>query len=118
MIEDQASAADQGVMRTSIRLPASMHPAIKHLAIDRATTMGALIRSAIIIGLRDPAGLAAASMVHRRNPAGIRTTLDLPRCVHRRLKVVAAQHATSVQALTLAAILSSHPDLCVENNFP
>lgn len=111
MTDRDSMTAAHSVMRTSLHLPPSMHPAIKHLAIDRDTTMGALIRTAILAGLADPAGLATASMKHRRHRAGVRTTLDLPRSVHRRLKVVAAEGATSVQALMLAAILRAHPEL-------
>lgn len=113
---DRQAIVGHPTMRTSIHLPASMRAAIKHLAIDRDTTMGALIRAAIVAGLEDPAGLAAASMPHRRQRAGDRTTLDLPRWVHRQLKLIAAGAATSVQALILTAILHAHPDLHIERS--
>jgi hypothetical protein len=44
--------------------------------------MTELIRAAITAGLEDAAGLAAASMAHRRTSSGARTTLDLPRDTH------------------------------------
>ena len=62
-------------------------------------------------GLQDPAALAGASMEHRRASSGARTTLDLPRDVHRTLKRLAADEDTSVQALVLTAIVRAYPDL-------
>jgi len=50
-------------------------------------------------------------MQHRRAGGGARTTLDLPRDMHRTLKRLAAEEDTSVQALVSAAIQQAHPDL-------
>ena len=98
-------------MRTTLHLPMSVRTGLKHLALDTDTTMTELIRAAISDGLQDAPGLAAASMAHRREGSGVRTTLDLPRDVHRTLKHLAADADTSVQALVSAAILQAHPDL-------
>ena len=54
---------------------------------------------------------SAASMDRRGESGGVRTTLDLPRHVHRTLKRLAADQDTSLQALVVAAILQTYPDL-------
>lgn len=98
-------------MRTTMHLPPAMRTALKRRALDRDTTMSELIRTAVSSGLQDPAALASASMHHRRTSGGARTTLDLPRDVHRTLKRLAADEDTSVQALVLSAIVRTYPDL-------
>jgi predicted DNA-binding ribbon-helix-helix protein len=98
-------------MRTTMHLPAALRTSLKRRALDRDTTMSELIREAIRSGLQDPTALAAASIQHRRAGGGARTTLDLPRDVHRTLKRIAAEQDTSVQALALVAILRAYPDL-------
>lgn len=98
-------------MRTTLQLHPVMRTALKRRALDLETTMGELIRAAINAGLQDPTALACASMVHRGTGGGVRTTLDLPRAVHRTLKRVAADEDTSLQALVMAAILQTYPDL-------
>ncbi len=50
-------------------------------------------------------------MEHLGAGGGVRTTLDPPRPVHRALKRLAADEDTSLQALVMAAILQTHPDL-------
>ena len=98
-------------MRTTMHLPPAMRTGLKRRALDRDTTMSELIRAAIRSGLQNPAELAGASMEHRRTSSGARTTLDLPRDVHRTLKRLAADKDTSVQALVLTAIVRAYPDL-------
>jgi len=98
-------------MRTTLHLLPAMRTALKRRALDLDTTMGDLIRAAISSGLQDPAALAGASMVHRGAGGGVRTTLDLPRPSHRMLKRLAADEQTSLQALVMAAILQTYPDL-------
>jgi hypothetical protein len=98
-------------MRTTLHLAPSVRTGLKRCALDSDTTMTELIRAAIGAGLQDAAGLAAASMEHRRASGGARTTLDLPRDMHRTLKRLAADEDTSVQALVVAAIMRVHPDL-------
>jgi len=98
-------------MRTTLHLATSVRTGLKHLALDADTTMTEVIRAAISVGMQDEAGLAAASMAHRRESSGVRTTLDLPRDLHRTLKLLAADADTSVQALVSAAILQAYPDL-------
>lgn len=105
------SAAVHEAMRTTLHLPSSVRTGLKRRALDADTTMTELIRAAISAGLQDAAGLATASMAHRRTSSGARTTLDLPRDMHRTLKRLAADEDTSVQALVSAAILRAHPDL-------
>ena len=98
-------------MRTTLHLVPAMRSALKRRALDLETTMGELIRVAISSSLQAPSGLAAASMEHRGESGGVRTTLDLPRSMHRTLKRLAADEDTSLQALVVAAILQTHPDL-------
>jgi len=98
-------------MRTTLHLTPSLRTGLKRRALDSDTTMTELIRAAISTGLQDAAGLAAASMEHRRASSGARTTLDLPRDMHRTLKRLAADEDTSVQALVSAAIQRAYPDL-------
>ena len=98
-------------MRTTLHLPSSLRTRLKRRALDADTTMTDLIRAAISAGLQDAAGLAAASMAHRRASGGARTTLVLPRDMHRTLKRLAADEDTSVQALVSAAIQRAYPDL-------
>lgn len=105
------SAATHEAMRTTLHLTPSVRTGLKRRALDSDTTMTELIRAAISAGLEDPAGLAAASMEHRRATSGARTTLDLPRDIHRTLKRLAVDEDTSVQALVVTAILRVYPDL-------
>ena len=98
-------------MRTTLHLVPAMRTALKRRALDLETTMGELIRVAISSSLQAPSGLAAASMEHRGESGGVRTTLDLPRSMHRTLKRLAADEDTSLQALVVAAILQTYPDL-------
>jgi len=98
-------------MRTTLHLATSVRTGLKRLALDAHTTMTEVIRAAINVGLQDEAGLAAASLAHRRVSSGVRTTLDLPRDLHRTLKRLAADADTSVQALVSAAIVQAHPEL-------
>jgi hypothetical protein len=98
-------------MRTTLHLHPAVRTALKRRALDLETTMGELIRAAVSSGLQDPAALARASMVHRGASGDVRTTLDLPRAVHRTLKRVAADEETSLQALAVAAILQTYDDL-------
>ncbi|MGD9619649.1 MAG: ribbon-helix-helix protein, CopG family [Mycolicibacterium sp.] len=99
-----ASVVSGDAVRTSLHLPAEVRAALKSLAVERDTTMSVLIRAAIATGLRKPAALALESLPYRRAVTGMRTTLDLPRDMHRALKRLAARTNTSVQALIAAAI--------------
>ncbi|MGO9506157.1 MAG: hypothetical protein ACLPXZ_02025 [Mycobacterium sp.] len=98
-------------MRTTLHFLPAMRTALKRRALDLDTTMGDVIRAAIRSRLQDPAALAGASMVHRGAGGGVRTTLDLPRASHRTLKRLAADEETSLQALVVAAIVQTYPDL-------
>lgn len=98
-------------MRTTLHLAPSVRTGLKRRALDSDSTMTELIRAAISAELQDAAGLSAASMEHRRTSGGARTTLDLPRDMHRTLKKLAAEQDTSVQALVVAAIRRAYPDL-------
>ncbi|MGA9679535.1 MAG: hypothetical protein WBR28_31140 [Mycobacterium sp.] len=106
-----ASAVVYEAMRTTLHLVPATRTGLKRRALDLDTTMGDLVRAAINSALWDPATLAAASMEHRGEGGGVRTTLDLPRSMHRTLKRLAADEDTSLQALVVAAILQTHPDL-------
>ncbi len=106
-----APAVVYEAMRTTLHLLPATRTGLKRRALDLDTTMGDLVRAAINSGLWDPATLAAASMEHRGESGGVRTTLDLPRSMHRTLKRLAADEDTSLQALVVAAILQTHPDL-------
>jgi hypothetical protein len=105
------SAVLYEAMRTTLHLPPATRTGLKRRALDLDATMGDLIRAAINSALQMPAVLAAASMEQRGASGGVRTTLDLPRPVHRKLKRLAADEDTSLQALVMAAILQAHPDL-------
>ena len=105
------AAAVYEAMRTTLHLVPTTRTALKRLALDLETTMGELIRAAISSALQDPSLLAAASIAHRGTSGGVRTTLDLPRSVHRTLRRLAADEDTSLQALVMAAILATYPDL-------
>jgi hypothetical protein len=50
-----------------------------------------------------------AEMKHHHPGGDVQTTLDLPRGVGRMLKRLAADNDTSLQALSVAAILQNHP---------
>jgi predicted transcriptional regulator len=106
-----AAAGAEAMMRTTLQLAPSLRTALKRLALDADTTMSGLIRAAIAAAMESPDELAAASMEHRRVSAGARTTLDLPRELHRSLKRLAADRDTSVQALVIAAIARTHPNM-------
>jgi len=109
-----ASPVVYEAMRTTLHLPSATRTALKRRALDLNTTMGDLIRAAISSALQAPMGLAAASMEQRGASGGVRTTLDLPRPVHRTLKRLAADEDTSLQALVVAAILQTYPDLAAK----
>jgi hypothetical protein len=109
--DNPVTAAVHEAMRTTLHLAPSLRTGLKRRALDSDTTMTELIRAAINTGLQDAAGLATASMEHRRASSGARTTLDLPRNMHRTLKRLAADEDTSVQALVVAAIRQAYPDL-------
>lgn len=98
-------------MRTTLHLHHATRIGLKRRALDQETTMGDLIRAAVCIGLREPAALARESMYHRGASGGVRTTLDLPRAMHRTLKRLAADEDTTLQALVVAAIVQAYPDL-------
>lgn len=100
-----AAATSEDVIRTTVQLPAELHTALRRRAVNEDTTMGDLVRTALHTGLQAPAELAAESMPYRRTKVGSRTTVDLPRGLHRTLKVVAIEHDTTVQSLILAAVL-------------
>ena len=106
-----APAVVYEAMRTTLHLLPATRTGLKRRALDLDTTMGDLVRAAINSALWDPATLAAASMEHRGESGGVRTTLDLPRSIHRTLKRLAADEDTSLQALVVAAILQTHSDL-------
>jgi hypothetical protein len=98
-------------IRTTLHLPTALRIALKRLAVDLDTTMGALIRNAINTSLQDTKALAAESLRHRRAHHEVRTTVDLPPRTHRILKIIAINADTSVQALLLASISRTYPQL-------
>ena len=106
-----AAAGPEAMMRTTLQLSPALRTALKRLALDADTTMSGLIRAAIAAAMDAPDALAAASMQHRRVAAGARTTMDIPRDLHRSLKRLAADRDTSVQALVIAAIAHAHPNV-------
>lgn len=106
-----STAAAHEAMRTTLHLAPPLRMGLKRRALDSETTMTELIRGAITTGLQEPGELAEASMSHRRVSSGARTTLDLPRDMHRTLKRLAADEETSVQALVTAAITRAYPNL-------
>jgi hypothetical protein len=110
-MDNEARPGSRHMVRVTMHMPASLRVALKRYAVDRDTTMSALIRRSITLSLQNPDSLAALSMGLRRLKIGSRTTLDLPVKVHRILKVIAAEKATSTQALVFAAIIRTYPEL-------
>lgn len=105
-----APMADAPPQRTTVVYPPQMRLGLKSYAAARDTTVTELIRVAITDALTDAAALAKSSQqFHRVN--GRRSTVDLPADLHKRLKITAAQHDTSVQALLLAAIHRTYTEL-------
>lgn len=105
-----ATPADAPPQRTTVVYPPQMRLGLKSQAAARDTTVTELVRVAITDGLTDPAALAMSAQQFR-GVNGRRSTVDLPADLHKALKVTAAQHDTSVQALLLAAIHRTYPDL-------
>ena len=109
------SAASAGgpaddMVRLTIQLQPELRTALKRRALDEGTTMSDLIRAAVTTCLQGrTADLVAESMPYRRTKAGARTTADLPRKMYRKLKLMAVEHDTTMQALILAAILRTYP---------
>lgn len=97
--------------RVTIHLRAAVHRGLKLKALHLNTSMSALIRAGIESELANTAVWAEASMSQRRTSTASRTTVDLPMETHRTLKIVAAQHDTSIQALIAAAIVRRYPEL-------
>ncbi|WP_197048310.1 hypothetical protein [Mycobacterium paragordonae] len=79
-------------------------------AASRDTTVTELVRFAITDGLIDATALAkSARQFH--GVSGRRSTVGLPADLYKTLKMTAARHDTTVQALLLAAIHRTYPDL-------
>jgi hypothetical protein len=96
--------------RTTVTYPAPLLLGLTTAALNSGGTLGELVRAAIAAGLKEPSRLASAAAAHQR-VTGTRTTLDLPTEQHRRLKVLAAENRVTVQALVIAAIAHTHPEL-------
>lgn len=97
--------------RTTVIYPAPLLLGLKTAALNRGGTLGELVRAAVASGLEtSPVRLVDDAGKYQRT-AGTRTTLDLPAEQHRRLKMMAAEHGVTVQALVLAAVLRAHPEL-------
>lgn len=96
--------------RTTVTYPAPLLLGLKTAALNRGTTLGELVRDAITAAFATPDRLAAAAAANPR-VTGTRTTLDLPAEQHRRLKVLAAENGVTVQALVIAAIAHTHPEM-------
>jgi len=105
-----ASGPAGDMVRLTIQLQPELRTALKRRALDESTTMSDLIRAAVTTCLQGrTADLVAESMPYRRTKAGARTTADLPRKLYRKLKLMAVEHDTTMQALILAAILRTYP---------
>ncbi|GLC11129.1 hypothetical protein Mkiyose1665_57440 [Mycobacterium kiyosense] len=109
-VSPAATPADAPPQRTTVVYPTQMRLGLKWQAATRDTTVTELVRVAIADGLTDAAALAKSSRQFQ-GVSGRRSTVDLPADLHKTLKVIAAQHDTSVQALLLAAIHRTYPDL-------
>lgn len=105
-----APATDLPPQRTTVVYPPQMRLGLKSHAAARDTTVTELVRVAVTEGLTDAAALAESSRGFHR-VSGRRSTVDLPAHLHKRLKVTAAHHDTSVQALLLAAIHRAYPQI-------
>ncbi len=110
VVSQAAAPADAPPQRTTVVYPPQMRLGLKSRAASRDTTVTELVRIAITDGLIDATALAkSARQFH--GVSGRRSTVDLPADLHKTLKMTAAQHDTSVQALLLAAIHRTYPDL-------
>ena len=99
-----AEAAPVAAMhRTTVVYPAAVLLSMKTAALHGGGTVGEQVRAAIKAGLKAPAALAREAAKYQR-AVGTRTTLDLDTATHRRLKMLAAEHGVTVQALVLAAV--------------
>lgn len=96
--------------RTTVIYPAKLRRGLKTLAVQSDTTVAALVRAAVAAGVSSPSCLVQAAPAWER-ASGARTTLDLDAAAHKKLKMLAAEHDTTVQALVLAAVTSEHPEL-------
>jgi len=96
--------------RTTVTYPPSVLLGLKTTALNGGSTLGELVRAAVSAALTTPDQLASEAASNQRL-TGTRTTLDLPAEQHRRLKVLAAEHGVTVQALVIAALARAHPDL-------
>ncbi len=109
-VSPAAAPVDAPPQRTTVVYPPQIRLGLKSYAATRDTTVTELVRVAITDGLTDAAALAISARQFR-GVSGRRSTVDLPADLHKALKVTAAQHDTSVQALLLAAIHRAYPDL-------
>lgn len=96
--------------RTTVLYPDAALTALKVAAVHAGTSVGELVREAIVGGLKAPARLATTAGEYVR-VAGVRTTLDVDADTHRRLKVLAAEKGVTVQSLILAAVHHAHPEM-------
>lgn len=103
-------ATDDDIQRTTVVYPAETLRGLKARAVMTDTTVTELVRDALTAGMADTATLVTES----RRWAGVkgkRTTIDLPAHLHRAAKVAAVTEETTVQAIVLAAIARTYPDL-------
>lgn len=105
-----AAPADAPPQRTTVVYPPKVRLGLKSHAASRDTTVTELVRVAITDGLIDATALAkSARQFH--GVSGRRSTVGLPADLYKTLKMTAARHDTTVQALLLAAIHRTYPDL-------
>lgn len=102
----QASGA---MVRTGMQIPLALRAALKTRAVRQHTTMTYLICHAVSSTLADTAQLTAIAPKYHRLSGAPRTTLNLPAELHVSLKLLAAQHNSTIQALVLAALDITYP---------
>lgn len=98
------------VHRTTVVYPDDVLTRMKVESVTAGGSVGDIVRAALAAQAKAPARLAeeAAAWV---GVAGVRTTIDLDDALHRKMRVLAAERRTTVQALILAALCQERPDL-------
>ena len=108
----ESPAAAGGVQATTVAYPPRLKRALKIRAAKQGTTITALVTAAVTAESGDITALAAAAA--QLAPAATtppRSGLYLPADLHRRLKIAAVEHDTTISALIVAALAKTYPEL-------
>ena len=110
--EPPPAASTGGVQATTVAYPPRLKRALKIRAVKQGTTITALVTAAATAAAADIPALVAVAAELASPPAGTpRSGLYLPVELHRRLKIAAVEHDTTISALIVAALTKTHPEL-------